>query len=34
MVDKRTKNIIDEVEAKLKAEKAWDEAESKRDMTY
>ncbi len=34
MQDKRTLNIIDEIEERLKAEKSFNEAEAKRDMTY
>ena len=34
MREKRTLNIIDEFEERLKMQKAFEEAEAKRDMTY
>ena len=34
MQDKRTFNIIDEIEERFKAEKSFNDAEAKRDMTY
>jgi hypothetical protein len=34
MLEKRTLDIIDELEERAKMQKAFEEAEAKRDMTY